>query len=140
MKTAYWIQSVTGLLCLTWMAAGTAGSVPQEEVKTPGIVGTWEWSLEVGPKGHKAKMVVREKDGKLSAVITAPDGKELTPKDMSAKDNRVTFTIRPEMGLMTVVMYHDGKLKGDEIIGTVKMKGSFMRQEVKWHAKRVTEE
>lgn len=140
MKTAYLIQSVTGLLCLTWMAAGTAQSAPQDDVKTSGIVGTWEWSLEVGPKGQKAKMVVREKDGKLSALMTAPDGKELTSKDIAVNDGRVTFTIHPEVGFMKMVMSHDGKLKGNDIIGTVKLKGRMMRQEVKWHAKRVTEE
>ena len=106
----------------------------------PSIVGTWEWALDVGPEGEKARMVVKEKDGKLSAIVTAPDGKKLPSEDLAVKDGRVTFTIRPEVGFVQIVMSHDGKWKGDEISGTMKIKGGLMRKESKWRAKRVHEE
>ncbi len=110
-----------------------------EEVDEPTIVGTWEWALDVGVEGGKASMIVQEKNGKMSAIITAPDGKKLPSEDLTVKDGRVTFTIRPEMGFARIVMAHDGKLKGDEISGTVKIKGGLMRRESKWQAKRVHE-
>ena len=110
-----------------------------EEADEPSIVGTWEWALDVGPEGEKAKMVIKEKDGKLSAIITAPDGKKLPSEDLAVKDGRVTFTIRPEVGFVQIVMSHDGKLRGDEISGTVKIKGGLMRKDSKWQAKRVHE-
>jgi hypothetical protein len=102
-------------------------------------VGTWEWALDVGPEGEKARMVVEEKDGKLSAIVTAPDGKKLQSEDLAVKDGRVTFTVRPELGFVQIVMSHDGKLKGDEISGTVKINGGLIRKESKWQAKRVHE-
>jgi hypothetical protein len=105
----------------------------------PSIVGTWEWALDVGPEGEKARMVVEEKDGKLSAIVTAPDGKKLQSEDLAVKDGRVTFTVRPELGFVQIVMSHDGKLKGDEISGTVKINGGLIRKESKWQAKRVHE-
>jgi hypothetical protein len=108
-----------------------------EDTNEPSIVGKWEWALDVGPEGKKASMVVQEKDGKLSAIVTAPDGKQLLSNDLAVKDGRVTFTIRPDMGLVQIVMSHDGKLKGDEISGTVKIKGGLMLKESKWQAKRV---
>lgn len=110
-----------------------------DDTNEPSIVGTWEWALDVGPEGEKAKMVIREKDGKLSAIITAPDGKKLPSEDLAVKDGRVTFTVRPEVGFVQIVMSHDGKLKGDEISGTVKITGGLMRKESKWQAKRVHE-
>jgi hypothetical protein len=51
----------------------------------------------------------------------------------------VTFTVRPELGFVQIVMSHDGKLKGDEISGTVKINGGLIRKESKWQAKRVHE-
>jgi hypothetical protein len=110
-----------------------------KEAAEPSIVGTWEWALDVGPEGKKARMVIKEKDGKLSAIVTAPDGKKLPSEDLAVKDGRVTFTIRPDVGFVQIVMSHDGKLKGDEISGIVKIKGGLMRKESKWQAKRVHE-
>lgn len=110
-----------------------------EEANEPSIVGTWEWALDVGPEGKPARMVVQETDGKLSAIVTAPDGKKLPSEDLAVKDGRVTFTIRPDVGFVQIVMSHDGKLKGDEISGTVKITGGLMRKESKWQAKRVHE-
>ncbi len=110
-----------------------------EEADVPSIVGTWEWAPDIGPEGKTARMVVKETDGKLSAVVTAPDGKKLPTEDLAVKAGRVTFTIRPDMGFIEIVMSHDGKLKADEISGTVKIKGGLMRKESKWQAKRVRE-
>ncbi len=103
------------------------------------IVGTWEWAPDIGPEGKTARMVVKETDGKLSAIVIAPDGKKLPTEDLAVKDGRVTFTIRPDLGFVQIVMSHDGKWKRDEISGTVKIKGGLMRKESKWQAKRIRE-
>jgi hypothetical protein len=110
-----------------------------EDANEPSIVGKWEWALDVGPEGEKASMGVQEKNGKLSAIVTAPDGKKLPSEDLAVKDGRVTFTIRPDMGFVQIVMSHDGELKGDAISGTVKIKGGLMRKESKWLARRVND-
>lgn len=113
--------------------------ITSKEAGEASLAGTWEWALDVGPEGKKASMVVEEKNGKLSAIVTAPDGKKLPTEDIAVKDGRVTFTIRPVVGFVQIVMSHDGKLKGDKINGTVKIKGGLMHKETKWQAKRVHE-
>ena len=110
--------------------------LPAADTVNPTIVGTWEWVVEVGP-GGKASMVVESVDGKLKAKVTAPDGKVLEARDFAIKEERVSFSISRDMGLMQMVMSHTGKLDGDEIKGTFDMKGGPMKKSGQWHAKRV---
>lgn len=101
------------------------------------IVGTWEWSLDVGPSNGKASMVVAVVDGKLVGEVTAPDGHVLKAVDLCVEKDRVSFSISRDMGLVQMSMSYAGKLDGDEITGTFNMKGGPMRKNGKWHAKRV---
>lgn len=122
-----------GLFC----AATVVTECPGADTGTPTIVGTWEWALELGSAGGKVSMVVESIDGKLKATVTAPDGNVLQAKDFAAQQDRVSFSISRDMGLMKMVMSHTGKLVGDEINGTFDMKGGPMKKSGKWYAKRV---
>lgn len=101
------------------------------------IVGTWEWSLDVGPSNGKASMVVAVVDGKLVGEVTAPDGHVLKAEDLCVEKDRISFRISRDMGLLQMSMSYAGKLDGDEMTGTFNMKGGPMRKNGKWHAKRV---
>jgi hypothetical protein len=125
-----------GILACFWQAIGFA-QTPTPSDTDQQIVGTWEWSLDVGPANGKASMVVAVVDGKLVGEVTAPDGHVLKAEDLCVEKDRVSFSISRDMGLLQMSMSYAGKLDGDEMTGTFNMKGGPMRKNGKWHAKRV---
>jgi hypothetical protein len=101
------------------------------------IVGNWEWKLDIGPSGGKASMNVSLVEGKLSAVVTAPDGTKLIPKDFTLENNKVTFNLEQKKGLITIKMNYEGELKDDEIRGTFVAIGGPIKKDGSWQATRV---
>ena len=101
------------------------------------IVGTWEWKLDVGPSGGKASMNVNLVEGKLSAVVTAPDGTKLIPKDFTLKNDKVKLNLEHKKGFITIEMNYTGELKDDEIRGKFIAKGGPIRKNGRWQATRV---
>jgi hypothetical protein len=107
---------------------------PSEQLKR--IVGTWEWTLSVGPLKNVVSMEVQEKDGKLFAIVTLPDGTKVEAKDFRINEDRVQFSVRHAPNSKTITLTHDGKLSDSKMIGTVKITGAPIEGSSKWNASR----
>jgi hypothetical protein len=107
----------------------------QSEAKDSAM-GVWAWTMSLGPMRKQVSMEIVEKEGKLVAIVVTPEGEKIESKDLVRKDDRIQFSIRKEEGGKAMTMNHDGKIKGDKIVGNVKVNGGPFDLSVKWDATR----
>lgn len=137
------MKSSKSILCLVFVVMFQMKSfsqerflAPQKDLKDP-AVGVWEWTVSMGLMQKQISMEVVERNGQLVALVVTPEGKKIESKDFVRKEDRIQFSIRNEEGGKTMTMTHDGKLKGDKIVGNTKMSGGPFDMSLKWDASRV---
>lgn len=109
---------------------------PPQKDQIKRIVGTWEWTLSIGPLKNNVSMEVQEKDGKPFAIVTLPDGSKVEANDFRINEDRVQFSVRHAPNSKTITLTHDGKLSDSKITGTAKITGAPIEMSSKWNASR----
>lgn len=149
-KNAAWALLTTSCICVTPVHGLADGKRVRSSISSLAgasesnptlaenqIVGRWEWEFDLGPSKGTAKLEVGEKDKKLTAVLTAPDGSKIESKDFRLKGDKVSFSIHRKKGFFSVSVVHSGTLDGDTIRGAFVAKGGPIKKEGKWIARRV---
>ncbi len=133
---ALWIFGVQ--LAITELACG---QTEKEEAKDSAPVdpaGTWKWTYE--RDGNTAEFKVNlDWDGKeLTGKYTGFDRTTDIDEAKFEKD-QISFTTKREFEGREFIVEFDGKVKPDEIDGTVKVEFGGEPREFDWNAKRVVE-
>lgn len=82
------------------------------------LVGTWNMLLETPDEDHEPRLIVTEKDGKVSAVFDAREVGEFDAKNLKLDKDKLSFTVEGDLDgnefeALCVVKVDGGKFKGD---------------------------
>ena len=105
-------------------------------------IGTWKWQIN-SPNGPlETTLRLAAKDGKLAGVYQNQFG-ETAIKDVSFKDDVLTFAVDREFGGNKFTARFRGKVDGDAIKGEMEMPnfgGDGGTRTLEWNAKRVPDQ
>jgi opacity protein-like surface antigen len=83
------------------------------------ITGNW-----TGSAGQLSLTFVFKQDGeKLTGEVTGPQGDPLPISDGKVQGDKVSFTVKVDMGGNSMIVTNEGDIKGDEITLTTKVEG-----------------
>ena len=69
----------------------------EQEPDLSALVGTWDLLLEAPDEDHKPKLIVRNRDGKVSAVFDAGEMGKFPAKSLTLKDGKLHFDMEGEL-------------------------------------------
>ncbi len=101
--------------------------------------GNWEWAID-GGDGNKLefKASFKLEGGKLTGGVTRkPDGQEAKLEEAKFKEGEISFQYTREINGNKITPKFSGKLKGDEIKGTIELEFGGETRKFDWNAKRV---
>ncbi len=122
---------VLSLFCSTTLAQN---STAQNSALDPS--GTWRWSYEMDGKTREDSLVLNLDDGKLTASFFGVAEKPVDVKDAKLKDNQLSCTVEYKWNNQTVSLEFAGKIKQDDLDGTVNVTTEAGTQEYPWTPKR----
>lgn len=130
MKTLL-IASLSALCLLTTSIAA------QDKAKTTDPSGTWRWEYELNGETIKDSLLLNlSKDNKLTGNFKGRDGKLVEIKEAKFESDSLTFLLSLEYQGTPLKLDFKGKVKGDEIDGTVSIAAGDSSQEFPWTPKR----
>lgn len=103
-------------------------------------IGHWRWKLSYSPTEAPAQLLVRYDDGSYQAVVTAPDGSELTPTNFIWDGTGIQFRIQHQPNSELISMSYRGRVRPTQIVGDVTVAVGQDTQKEKWIAHRVSNE
>ena len=83
------------------------------------ITGNWTGTTDQ----FSLKFTFKQDGEKLMGNVTGPQGDPLPITDGKVQGDKVSFTVKVDMGGNTMKITHEGTIKGDEISLTTKMEG-----------------
>lgn len=83
--------------------------------------GTWNVKAKLGKRDVESKLVLENKDGKVTGTMTAGKGGDTKIEDGTFKDGTLKFSVTRERGDMKIVTKYEGKIDGDTIKGTISL-------------------
>ena len=83
------------------------------------ITGNW-----TGSSDQFSLTFAFKQDGeKLTGTVTGPQGDPLPISDGKVQGDKLSFTVKIDMGGNSMTIHHEGAIKGDEITLTTKVEG-----------------
>ncbi|MGA2773443.1 MAG: hypothetical protein ABSG26_21780 [Bryobacteraceae bacterium] len=83
------------------------------------ITGNW-----TGSSDQFSLTFAFKQDGeKLTGTVTGPQGDPLPISDGKVQGDKLSFTVKIDMGGNNMTIHHEGAIKGDEITLTTKVEG-----------------
>ena len=98
--------------------------------------GTWRWSYEFDGKTQEDSLSLNLDDGKVAGTFQGILGKPIVVKDAKLKDNQVSCTVEYKYKDQTVSLEFVGKVKKDDLEGTVVVTTEAGTEEYPWTPKR----
>jgi hypothetical protein len=98
--------------------------------------GTWRWSYEFEGKTQEDSLSLNLDDGKVTGTFQGILGKPIVVKDAKLKDNQVSCTVEYKYKDQTVSLEFVGKVKKDDLEGTVAVTTEAGTEEYPWTPKR----
>ncbi len=98
--------------------------------------GTWRWSYEFEGKTQEDSLSLNLDDGKVSGTFQGILGKPIVVKDAKLKDNQVSCTVEYKYKDQTVSLEFVGKVKKDDLEGSVVVTTEAGTEEYPWTPKR----
>jgi len=98
--------------------------------------GTWRWSYELEGKQREDSLSLSLDDGKVSGTFQGVLDKAILVKDAKLKDNQVSCTVEFKYKDQPVSLEFVGKVKKDDLEGTVVVTTEAGTEEYPWTPKR----
>ncbi len=98
--------------------------------------GTWRWSYEMDGKTREDSLVLNLADGKVTGTFQGVPDKPVEVKDAKLKDDRLSCTVEYKWKDQTVSLELAGKVKKDDLDGTITVTTEAGTQEYPWTPKR----
>ena len=98
--------------------------------------GTWRWSYELEGKTQEDSLALHLEDGKVTGTFQGILGKPMAVKDAKMKDNQVSCAVEYKYKDQTVSLEFTGKVKKDDLEGTVVVTTEAGTEEYPWTPKR----
>ena len=83
------------------------------------ITGDWTGSTDQ----FSVKFTFKQAGENLTGAVTGPQGDPLPISDGKVQGDKVSFTVKVDMGGNSMKITHEGVIKGDEITLTTKVEG-----------------
>jgi opacity protein-like surface antigen len=83
------------------------------------ITGNWTGSTDQ----FSLKFTFKQDGETLTGAVTGPQGEPLPISDGKVQGDKVSFTVKVDMGGNSMIVTNEGAIKGDEITLTTKMEG-----------------
>ena len=83
------------------------------------ITGNWTGSTDQ----FTVTFAFKQDGEKLTGNVTGPQGEPLPISDGKVQGDKVSFTVKVDMGGNSMTIAHEGTIKGDEITLTTKVEG-----------------
>ena len=104
------------------------GEALQPSAPAPGageakLLGTWKLEVTMGDNTRDYELRISKPEGKLSAVLVSPRSGERPCRSIQFKDGELVVEVEREIQGNPAVIVYRAKLSGEELIGTVAVKG-----------------
>jgi len=83
------------------------------------ITGNWTGSSDQ----FSLKFTFKQDGETLTGNVTGPQGDPIPISDGKVQGDKVSFTVKVDMGGNSMTIHHEGAIKGDEITLTTKVEG-----------------
>ena len=131
MTNAYAILKFIPLVLLSF-----AASIASAQSSASDPSGTWRWSYEFEGKQQEDALSFNLDDGKLSGTFQGVLGKPIVVKDAKLKDNQVSCSVEFKYKDQAISLEFVGKVKKDDLEGTVVVTTEAGTEEYPWTPKR----
>lgn len=98
--------------------------------------GTWRWKYEMEGKTREDAVMLNLENGKLTGAFQGLPEKPVDIKEAKFKDEQVSFTVEYKVKDQAVSLAFAGKLKKDDLEGTVTVTTEEGTEEYPWTPKR----
>jgi hypothetical protein len=100
------------------------------------LPGTWKLELSLGDSTRDYDLKLSTTEGKLEAIVVSSRSGEHKAKSVTFQDNKLVFEVERELQGNNVTLVYTGQLAGEELSGTVVVKGAEDQFSGKWKAKK----
>ncbi len=98
--------------------------------------GTWRWSYDLDGKTREDSVSIQFEKGNVSGLFQGQSEKPIEIKEGKWRDNQVSFTVDYKYKDQSVLLAFTGKLKKDDLDGTVTVTTDDGTQDYPWTPKR----
>ena len=121
-------------LCFFLLAATSSFAVAQSSPIDPS--GTWRWKYEIDGKTREDSVSIQSDSGKVIGTFRGIPEKPIEIKTAKLKDNQLSFTVEYKEKDQSVSIAFSGKIKQDDLEGTVTVTTDAGTEEYPWTPKR----
>jgi hypothetical protein len=100
------------------------------------LEGKWKMELSMADSTREYELNLSKTDGKLQATVVSSRSGEHKAKSVTYQEEKLVFEVEREIQGNNVTLVYTGKLSGDELSGTVVVKGAEDQFSGKWKAKK----
>jgi hypothetical protein len=87
------------------------------------ISGNWSGTIQMGDNPFTLAYAFKQDGEKLTGTVTGPQGDPLPLNDGKVAGDKVSFSVKVDMGGTPATFASEGTIKGDEITLTTKSEG-----------------
>jgi opacity protein-like surface antigen len=87
------------------------------------ITGKWTGTSSMGDNAFTLTFAFKQEGEKLTGTVTGPQGDPLPISDGKVQGDKLSFTVKVDMGGNSMKITHDGVIKGEEITLGTKVEG-----------------
>ena len=98
--------------------------------------GTWRWKYDLNGTTREDALSLFIEDGKVTGVFQGVSGKPINVKDAKLKDDQLSCTVEYTHEQQSVSLAFSGKIKKDDLDGTVAVSTDGGTEEYPWTPKR----
>lgn len=98
--------------------------------------GTWRWKYDLNGTTREDALSLFVEDGKVTGVFQGVSGKPINVKDAKLKDDQLSCTVEYTHEQQSVSLAFTGKIKKDDLEGTVTVSTDGGTEEYPWTPKR----
>jgi hypothetical protein len=98
--------------------------------------GTWRWKYDLNGTTREDALSLFVEDGKVTGVFQGVSGKPINVKDAKLKDDQLSCTVEYTHEQQSVSLAFSGKIKKDDLDGTVAVSTDGGTEEYPWTPKR----
>ncbi len=111
-------------------------SIASAQTSATGPSGTWRWKYEMNGKTQEDAVLLNLDGDKLTGAFRGQPEKPVDIRDAKIKDNQLSFTVEYKLKDQSVSLAFAGKIKQDDLEGTVTVTTEAGTEEYPWTPKR----
>jgi hypothetical protein len=112
------------------------GSIASAQSGASDPSGTWRWKYDLNGTSREDALSLFVEDGKVTGVFQGASEKSVNIKDAKLKDDQVSCTVEYTHEQQTISLAFSGKIKKDDLEGTVAVSTDGGTEEYPWTPKR----